>query len=78
MVISLIVESSMSPLCLFMVIMSLISLFYYTRVCYAVLRQSSSISLMRPCSVPSGWWGSFIVVGLVLGLVLAPIFVMWM
>lgn len=77
MIISLIVESNMSPLCLFMVIMSLISLFYYTRVCYSVLSQSSSISLMRSGNSPSGWWGSFMVVGLVLGLVLAPIFVMW-
>lgn len=78
MVISLIVDRSMVPLCLFMVIISLVSLFYYTRICYTVLSQSGSVPLMRSFAEPRYWWVNFLVFRLVLGLVLAPIFVIWL
>jgi NADH:ubiquinone oxidoreductase subunit 2 (subunit N) len=65
-------------LCLFMVFISLVSLFYYTRICYAILSQSGSVPVVSPESRGNTWWLNFLVIRLVVGLLLAPIFVIWL
>lgn len=66
----------MAFLCLGMVLISLVSLYYYTRVCYGVLRQSGSVGLTVAPRGGRAWHFNFLLVSFVLGLVLAPIFVM--
>lgn len=55
MIISLIVERGMVPLCIFIVLMSLVSLYYYTRVCYTMLSQSGSVPFISSAGESTGW-----------------------
>jgi NADH-ubiquinone oxidoreductase chain 2 len=76
--ISLMVDRGIMVLCLFMVFISLVSLFYYTRICYAILSQSGSAPVVTSKSWVNTWWLNFLVIRLVGGLLLAPIFVIWL
>lgn len=75
MVIRLIVESQINGLCFLIIIISLVSLYYYTRVCYTIIRQSSNCPLVWGGANSKIWWANLHVVILLLSLIAAPIFV---
>jgi NADH:ubiquinone oxidoreductase subunit 2 (subunit N) len=74
-VINLIIERGMSVLCVLMILMSLASLYYYTRVCYVILSQSRGINVITGVGGGIHWGEGFILVFMVLCLLAAPIFV---
>lgn len=75
--INLIITGGISFLCTFMLVIRLISLYYYTRVCYSVLSQSCSLSFNMGSAPVNVWWLNFVVLSLVFSLMFVPLFVMW-
>nr|ADD83042.1 NADH dehydrogenase subunit 2 [Baetis sp. PC-2010] len=75
-IISSMLDSGMLFLCFFLIMMSLVSLYYYTRVCYVVASQSSGMFINSSYETFGGWWFNFYVLILLTSLVGAPMFVM--
>lgn len=75
-VIDLIVHSTIGVICVFIVAISLVSLYYYTRVCYTIMRQSGGLPLLNS-RIRTNGWSLYLNVGILISsLVLAPIFVL--
>lgn len=75
-VIRVIIRGSIGALCIFIIFMSLVSLYYYTRVCYTIMSQSGGLPVITSIPCTSGWWYYFSVGILISRLVGAPIFVL--
>lgn len=75
--INLMIRGGLSFLCTFILGMRLISLYYYTRVCYIVLNQSGRMSYNTGWAPVNIWSLNFVVVGLVSSLMFVPLFVIW-
>lgn len=52
--IRLMLEGGLGVLCTFIVIIRLVSLYYYTRICYVVISQSGGMPLMMPSKPLTG------------------------
>lgn len=76
-VINLMVDGGLPVLCVVILIISLLSLYYYVRICYTILRQSSRLVLVSGLTPNITWNLSFTVIRLVIRLMLTPIFVTW-
>lgn len=75
--INLIVRGGITFLCTLILIIRLISLYYYTRVCYSVLSQSNRIRFNTGSNHVNIWWLNFVVIGVVLSLLFVPLYVIW-
>lgn len=75
-VINVLVDLGLPLVCTLIVFMRLVSLFYYTRVCYVILSQPGGASYLPSCNKSLGWVRYFMFMWVVVGLVLVPIFVL--